>query len=796
MQLQISDAMNTLLERALRLSARQGCFYVGVEHLYCAVLERPEALPADFVEAFLNALMNAQRDLERLTWKGAADVPAGEMFHTPRCIKIIQQAGKLAAKRSGNAAEAKHLLLAILADALAVPSRALDAVGGDRGACIAMLLANIEATAAAPPLSSVATSAASKGAPEPAAKKQEAHRAAVAEAALGSASPAVAPLTRDLARLAEEGRLQPAVGRDAEIFEILQILTRKNKNNVMIVGEAGVGKTQVVEGLALMMARGGNSAVGLPSFRIFELNVAALLSGAQYRGAFEERLLSLLDQMKSTQDSVLFIEEAHQIMGAGAVEGGNLDMANLLKPALARGELRCIGATTVSEYRKFVERDPAIERRFQMVRLEELSEQESLKALARVAPSLEEHHGVRINEQAVKAAVQLSQRYMPNRCLPDKAIDILDQACARFRLKLMARGSGRKTGGAGTVVSVETGVTPHDIRRVVSQMTAIPIEEMTAEERRHLNRIERRIKKQLIGQDEAVAKTVAAVKKSRAGLADPKRPDAVLLFLGPSGVGKTQLAKLLATHLFGSPNHLITFDMSEYIEEHSVSRLLGAPPGYVGSEEEGRLTGAVRVSPYSILLFDEIEKAHPRIFDIFLPVFDEGRLKDTRGREASFRNCIIIMTSNIGADLLAHAGATDVRPRLIDELRRHFRPEFINRIDDIIPFYPLLGEDVRSILRLEIETIRERLQAQGIDLHVYQRAYQRLIEKGYRPEFGARELRRVVDAEITMPISERILKGAFAAGDIINVMEEEGRLVFRNARTVRAEGRATGEAPA
>ncbi len=516
----------------------------------------------------------------------------------------------------------------------------------------------------------------------------------------------------------------------------------------------------------------------MPYFRILELNIAAMMAGTQYRGAFEEKILALLDQLKNEEDVVLFIDEAHLIMGAGAAEGDGIDMANLLKPALTRGEIRCIGATTIREYRKFVEQDPAIERRFQMVRVEEMSEEGTFKVLKHVVPALKAHHMVAITEGAIEASVKLTQQYMPNRCLPDKAIDVLDQACARFRLKLMMLKNNPKLLTNTMAPSMEEGVTPHEIRKVISRITAIPVAEMTAQERLHLGKIESRIKARLIGQEEAVAKAVAAVKKSRAGLADPDRPDAVLLFLGPSGVGKTRLAKLLAIGLFGSSNHLITFDMSEYIEEHSVSRLLGAPPGYEGCQEEGQLTGAVRTTPFSVLLFDEIEKAHPRIFDILLPILDEGRLKDARGREVSFKNCIIIMTSNIGADILIKGDDEDQRAALIEELRGHFRPEFINRIDDIIPFYPLLQEDIRSILRLEINAVRERLKDKQIKMKMGHGAYEYLIGKGYSPQFGARDLKRIVDQEITLPVSNMILMDKFGPGDIISVTEQDGRLLF------------------
>ena len=593
-------------------------------------------------------------------------------------------------------------------------------------------------------------------------------------------------LTRDLTDAALRGRLEPAIGREQEIFEIMQVLTRKTKNNVMLVGDAGVGKTQTVEGLVLQLARSTKKPES-PNFHFLELNMAALMAGTQYRGAFEEKVIALLDRLKESSDTVLFIDEAHLIMGAGSTDGDSIDLANLLKPALARGEIRCIAATTLQEYRKFVEKDPAIERRFQMVRLEELSGEATLHVLQRLKPSLEKHHGVPISQRAMNAAIALTQRYMPNRRLPDKAIDVLDQACARYRMKRLVAKSDPAFLERTVLPRAEDKVTPHDIRKVVSQMTAIPIEEITSEERMHLTGLDSALRAQLIGQDEAVARVVAAAKKARVGLADPHRPEAVMLFLGPSGVGKTQLAKLLARHLFGSRNHLITLDMSEYVEEHSVARLIGAPPGYVGSEEEGQLTGAVRNTPFSIVLFDEIEKAHPRVFDVLLPVFEEGRLRDAKGREASFKNCIIILTSNLGADLLYRSGAGAADATLIQELRRHLRPEFINRIDEIVPFYRLLAEDVRSILRLEINKVRERLAEKHIGIRMYQRAYEHLAARGYSPEYGARELRRVVDRMITTPISELLLQQAFQAGDMIDVLMEDGQIEFRKGKPHHAE---------
>ncbi len=502
------------------------------------------------------------------------------------------------------------------------------------------------------------------------------------------------------------------------------------------------------------------------------------MSGTQYRGSFEEKVFALLEELHRSHDTILFIDEVHLMMGAGATDNGSMDLANLLKPALGRGELRCIGATTLKEYRRFIAKDAAIERRFQMIRLEALSPVATMEVLRAIRPSLEEHHRVRIRSTALDAAVRLTERYLPNRCLPDKAIDAIDQACARLRIGALMHGRAD-----GRVLNpVRLTVTPHSVRQVVGQLAAVPIEEITQEERLRLSDLDSRLSRKIIGQDEAIAKLVAVIKKSRAGLADPKRPDATLLFLGPTGVGKSQLAKELAHNLFGSEDHLITFDMSEYSEPHSVSRLIGAPPGYEGHDREGLLTAAVQNTPFSILLFDEIEKAHPRIFDLLLPVLDEGRLKDADGRMVSFRNCIIIFTSNIGAETLFRSGEGRDGPQVVDELRKHFRPEFINRIDEIVPFYPLLFEDVRAILKCMVDGLRLRLHEKRLGIRMYQRAYEFLAEEGYSKEFGARELRRAVERHVANPISELILEGGFEPGDMIDVLMEDGVLCYRKGK--------------
>ncbi|MBI2421817.1 MAG: ATP-dependent Clp protease ATP-binding subunit [Candidatus Hydrogenedentes bacterium] len=784
MQINVSPAVNSVVEQAVAISVRQGHFYVGVEHLFAALLDDSDVLPEDIRDLYLNAWFSALRECQRQPWSGAIPNASGEIFYTPRAINAINQATKLAERFRLGHARPGHLMLSILSDPLAAPSSAMDALELDRPQCIKLLTEHFSSP------QQVKTDTISQ------LDQLKAIRRAESGFEGQPATPPTGPggdpaqqekadglngLVRSLSREARKGRLSKCIGRDSEQMEMLQILTRKTKNNVMLVGEAGVGKTQLVEGLARHLARHSKDSA-LPDFEIFELNIAALMAGTQYRGAFEEKVLKLLDKLKQNPQSVLFIDEIHMIMGAGATDGDVMSMANLLKPVLARGEIRCVGATTVQEYRKFVEKDPAIERRFQMVRVEELSPEDTLEVLKSMRPSLEKHHGVRIRSRTLQAAITLTGRYMPNRNFPDKAIDVLDQACSRHRLRRVAFQSDPELTQAHGIVQGEDAVNPHDIRKVVSQITAVPIEQMTSEERLQLNDLDRQLRKELIGQDEAVAKAVAAVKKSRAGLADPNRPDAVILFLGPTGVGKTQLAKLLARHLFGSTKHLITFDMSEYQEEHSVAKLIGAPPGYAGHDEEGRLTGAVKDAPFSILLFDEIEKAHPRVYDLFLPIFDEGRLKDARGRNVDFRNCIIIMTSNIGADLLYRSETGDIHDALVQEMRGHFRPEFINRIDEIVPFYPLLAEDIRNILRLEINSIRHRLRDKHIGIRMYQQAYEFLAEKGYNRQFGARELRRIVDTHITKPISERLLNNEFRVGDMIDVLMEDGQLTYRRGK--------------
>lgn len=774
-QIRVSPEVNALLDDATALSARRGRNFVGIDILLEVLLGHRDILPACITSEVHKHLNVVLQEVQRTGWQGRTVFGGNDVFYTPRFAETMNEAARLG-QRLKQQPGALHVLLALFGDDRAASSRAMDRLGMPRQALLEALRHEAQQrrepvhAAARPTQAAAATAVAAHNAePAPDESPREPARRSPLER-----------LTRDLTALAEAGAIEPAVGRSHETFEVLEILTRKNKNNVIITGEAGVGKTRVVEGLAALLASGRTSEI-LAGCRVLELNLAALSAGTQYRGAFEERLQELLDEVKAAGNVILFIDEIHLIMGAGATEGGGADLANLLKPALARGDLRCIGATTFREYRKFIEKDPAIERRFQMVRIEELSPDDTRKVLEALKPSLETHHQVRVSRRALEAAIQLTERYMPQRRFPDKAIDVLDQACARYRLRKVAAAAKEERGAASAAsrhALEKEKVTPHDIRKVVSRATSIPIEEITAAERERLEDLERRLKRRVLGQELAVEKAVAAVKKSRAGLADPNRPDAVMLFMGPTGVGKTQLAQSLADSLFGSRKHLKVFDMSEYTEEHSVSRLIGAPPGYVGSDEEGRLTAAVRDTPFSILLFDEVEKAHPRIFDLFLPILDEGRLKDAYGRDVSFRNCVIIFTSNIGGQAI-EPDDSGLNEDVVDALSAHFRPEFINRIDDVVPFFPLVFEDVRAILKLSLQDVAARLKEKGIGLRVYQGAYEHLADKGYSRAYGARELRRTVERLVVEPLSDRVLKREFGSGDCVEVLMQDEQLIMR-----------------
>ncbi|KDN82059.1 ATP-dependent Clp protease ATP-binding subunit [Kitasatospora cheerisanensis] len=646
------------------------------------------------------------------------------------------------------------------------------------------------------------------------------------EAKPESRTPTLDEYGRDLTEDAKLGRLDPVVGRAEEIEQTVEILSRRSKNNPVLIGEPGVGKTAIVEGLAQRIVTGDVPST-LKDRRVVALDLSGLVAGSKYRGEFEERLKNVIDEVREAADStVLFIDELHTVVGAGAGGEGAMDAGNMLKPALARGELHVIGATTIDEYRKHIEKDPALERRFQPVLIPEPSVEETVQILEGLRDSYEAHHQVRFTDEALRAAADLSDRYVSDRFLPDKAIDLMDQAGARVRL----RGLGRSTELIGRedelaklrrekdeavaaedfaraselktrIADLESqnaeieerregvvSVTVDDIADVLSRQTGIPVSQLTEDEKARLLKLEDELHARVIGQDKAVVAVSEAVRRSRAGMADPDRPVGSFLFLGPTGVGKTELAKALAELIFGDEDRLVRFDMSEFQEKHTVSRLVGAPPGYVGYEEAGQLTEAVRRRPYSVLLFDEVEKAHPDVFNALLQVLDDGRLTDAQGRTVDFRNTVVIMTSNIGSQLiLSHRGETDeIRDRLMAELRGRFLPEFLNRIDDIIVFDALGEEDLLRIVELMLANSERRVRAQGLELDVTEAAKRWLVDRGHQPEFGARPLRRTIQTQLDNRLATMLLSGDLQPGDTIVADARDGELVCSIGRPAAA----------
>ncbi|MCD6356584.1 MAG: ATP-dependent Clp protease ATP-binding subunit [Anaerolineaceae bacterium] len=649
-------------------------------------------------------------------------------------------------------------------------------------------------------------------------------------------TPLVDQLAVDLTGYAEDGKLDPVIGREKEIERVIQILARRTKNNPALIGEPGVGKTAIVEGLATRIIE-GDVPTPLLGKRVLRLDVGSLVAGTMYRGQFEERLKRVIDELKASK-AILFIDEVHMLVGAGSA-GSSVDAANILKPALSRGELQVIGATTLDEYRKSIESDAALERRFQQILVEEPTREEALEILHGLRKNYEDHHHLMISDEALESAVNLSSRYISDRFLPDKAIDLIDEAASRVR---MYKSDTAKTSKKAITalrdkrkklndaleqnnpdkvenLKMEIGklenqletlrekwdrdtspvVTADDIAELVSMWTGVPVMQLATEESTRLLNMEVEIRKHIVGQEEAIERISKAVRRGRAGLKDPKQPIGSFMFLGPTGVGKTELTKALARFLFGKEDALIQLDMSEFMERHSVSRLVGAPPGYVGYEDAGQLTEAIRRKPYSIIVFDEIEKAHPEAHNILLQIMEEGQLTDARGHKVDFRNAIIVMTSNIGADLIKRAGGLgfdlksdeaedekyayeEMRKKLLDALKKVFRPEFINRMDGIIVFHALNRKHIRKIAEIELEKVAERLKERKITLSATDAALEKLAEKGYDPEMGARPLRRVIQIEIEDQLSDDLLSKKFKDGDQIWVdVDDEGGFVLTNS---------------
>lgn len=658
-----------------------------------------------------------------------------------------------------------------------------------------------------------------------------------------SKTPMVDQLATDLTALAEEGKLDPVIGRSMEIERVIQILARRTKNNPALIGEPGVGKTAIIEGLAQRIVDGRVPEI-LHNKRVLQLDVGSLVAGTMYRGQFEERLKRVIEELKSS-DSILFIDEVHMLVGAGSA-GSSVDAANILKPSLARGELQCIGATTLEEYRKYIESDAALERRFQPIRVDEPSSEETIQILHGIKGAYESHHNLYITKEAIEAAVNLSTRYVTERFLPDKAIDLIDESASRVRMYRMPQPADIQTAydelrdiREERELAIEEGrhaeandwtkrekevqmrldnmraasnpgqgvnVTAEDIAEVLSMWTGIPVYQFTEQESARLLRMEEELRKNIVGQEEAIQAISKAVRRARAGLKDPQRPIGSFIFLGPTGVGKTELTKALANFLFGSEDALVQLDMSEFMERHSIARLVGSPPGYVGYEDAGQLTEAVRRRPYSIVVFDEIEKAHPEAFNLLLQIMEEGHLSDAKGQKVNFRNTIIIMTSNVGADMIKRGPNlgfafqrdeiteektqySEMRKALTDELKRQFRPEFINRVDSIIVFRQLSQGDIRHIVNIILKEVNGRLIDHELDLLVTDEARDWLGKHGYDAEFGARPLRRLVQTEVEDLLSDAVLSGRFKPGDtiILDVVEDKITLQHQDEEPVAEE---------
>jgi ATP-dependent Clp protease ATP-binding subunit ClpC len=809
-----TDRVRKVLQMAREEAARLHHEYVGTEHILLGLIREGEGVAAAVLQNLNVDLEEIQQKIEETVKKGKAAAAAGpDLPYTSRAKKVLELAMTEARELNHSYVGTEHLLLGLLREEKGIAAQVLTDAGVNleqsRAETLRLLGSDMPASAPA---------AAQAAAASPKAEKK-------------SKTPALDHFCRDLTQLAAEGQLDPTIGRAKEIERVMEILARRKKNNPVLIGEPGVGKTAIVEGLALMIANALCPDV-LRDHRVLSLDMAAVIAGTKYRGQFEERLKAVMNEIAANKQIILFIDELHTLVGAGAAEGA-IDASNMLKPALARGELQCVGASTLNEYRKYIEKDGALERRFQTVVVEPPSIPETIEILRGLVKKYEDHHRVSIPDPTLIAAAELSERYITDRFLPDKAIDVIDEAGARARLASQvppAEVSELKAQLEKVNVQKEEAVRDQNFERaaalrdqerdlqnqirlkqeewererqtrrpvideehiafIVSRWTGIPVTRLQEAEATRLLRMEDELHGSVVGQDEAIKAVSRAIRRSRAGLKDPKRPIGSFIFSGPTGVGKTELARSLAKFLFADPAALIRVDMSEYMEKFSVSRLIGAPPGYVGYEDSGTLTKTVRRKPYSVVLLDEIEKAHPDVFNILLQVLDEGHLTDNYGRLIDFKNTVVIMTSNVGArDIMQNrslgfhggsAGATfeKMQETVREEMQKTFNPEFLNRLDDVIVFHPLEKEHIAQIVKILMGEVQRRL---GDEVRLTQAALDFLVEKGFDKNYGARPLRRSIQRYIEDPLSERILLGELGRGDEIevDVAPEGDKLAFR-----------------